>query len=189
MRPEIAHRGASWRQEKWILGGLLATLWGVFLVDWLGFHHSLVAYGIVPRTARGLVGIVCAPFLHADLGHIASNSLSLVILGWYVLERRVRDFALVSILGAVIGGLGIWLFARGGPVVGYSGVIFAYLGYLLGYGFFARRLRYVVGSIVMGIMFGAMLFGVLPGEEGISWEAHLFGLLTGILAARLLATR
>jgi membrane associated rhomboid family serine protease len=181
--------GATWRQKKWILGGLLATLWAVFLVDAVVFDHGLLALGIVPRTIHGLPGILLSPLLHADVWHIANNSLSLVLLGYFVLDRRLRDFIVVTSLGVVLEGLGTWALARDAVHVGFSGVIFAYLGYLLAYGVFARSLRHVLGSIAFGFFFGGSLLGMLPTNSEISWEGHLFGFLAGVLAARLLAPR
>ena len=33
------------------------------------------------------------------------------------------------------------------------------------------------------IAYGSMIFGVLPGTPGISWQGHAFGFVAGILAA------
>jgi membrane associated rhomboid family serine protease len=184
-----APEGASWRQKKWILGGLLAVLWTVFAVDALVFQHKLLNFGIVPRDVYGLPGIAFAPLLHGNLGHILNNSVGLVLLGYLILRRRLRDFVVVSALGVVVGGLGTWVIGRSAVHVGYSGVIFAYLGYLLGYGLFARNLWNILVSVVFGLLFGGMLAGMLPTDSHISWEGHIFGFLAGVLAAKLLAPR
>jgi len=86
-----------------------------------------------------------------------------------------------------VGGLGTWLIAPALSVhVGASILIFGYLGYLLARGIFERHFWPIVGSIVTFVIYGGALFGVLPGQPGISWQGHLFGLIGGVLAARLL---
>ncbi len=37
------------------------------------------------------------------------------------------------------------------------------------------------------VRWGGVLWGVLPGQLDVSWQAHLFGALAGVLAARLVA--
>ena len=105
------------------------------------------------------------------------------------MARRKRDFFIVSALSALVGGLGIWLIAPALSVhVGASILIFGFLGFLLSRGIFERRFWPILGSIVVFFLYGGALFGIVPGQAGISWQGHLFGLLGGILAARLLRT-
>ena len=68
-----------------VLGGTLAVLWLVEIVDLVGFGGRLQAFGIQPRTLRGLPGTLLHPFLHSGLGHLVANSVGLVIAGWMVL--------------------------------------------------------------------------------------------------------
>jgi len=171
-----------------ILGAFTAFLWGVHLVNAVIFQGHLSALGVAPRTLHGLVGILFAPFLHGSFSHIASNTLPLLVLGWFVMLRRKRDLLYVSALSALVGGLGTWLIGPSASVhVGASVLIFGYLGYLLARGLFERKFWPIMGSLAVFFLYGGALFGVLPGEVGISWQSHLFGLLGGVGAARLLA--
>lgn len=173
-----------------IIAGFVGLLWVIELVNASIFGGGLSAYGIVPRSLSGLLGILFAPFLHASFAHLIANTLPLAVLAWFVMLRRKRDLLTVSVLSALVGGLGTWLIAPALSVhVGASILIFGYLGYLLSRGIFERRFWPILGSVVVFFLYGGALFGVLPGEIGISWQGHLFGLLGGVLAARVLRAR
>jgi membrane associated rhomboid family serine protease len=152
---------------------------------------ALTHFGVVPRTVDGLRGILFAPFLHGSLAHLVANSVSLLILGWLVLVfGGRRQFYWVSAAAALGSGLCAWLLGASGSVhIGASGVIFGYLGYLMLSGWFARRFWPFVASIGVTAMWGGMVFGVLPGQLGISWQSHLGGFIGGIWAARMLRAR
>ena len=167
---------------------LLAIAWAVELVDQLLLGRSLDRYGIRPHTLQGLWGILFAPFLHGGFGHLIANSGPFVVLGWLVALRGVGRFVAVSLIVIVIGGLGVWLFGPSNTVhIGASGLIFGYLGYLLLSGYFEQKPGSILVAVVVGLLYGGAIWGVLPGQRGISWQGHLFGLLAGVLAARLLA--
>jgi membrane associated rhomboid family serine protease len=95
----------------------------------------------------------------------------------------------VTIISVVVGGLGVWLFGGRGTVhIGASGVVFGYLGFLLLRGYFERSAGSILFSLMIFVLYGGLVWGILPWQQrGISWEAHLFGFLGGVLAARLLA--
>ncbi|MCX5762933.1 MAG: rhomboid family intramembrane serine protease [Gemmatimonadetes bacterium] len=152
---------------------------------------ALTHFGVVPRTVDGLRGILFAPFLHGSVAHLVANSVSLLILGWLVLVfGGRRQFYWVSAAAALGSGLCAWLLGASGSVhIGASGVIFGYLGYLMLSGWFARRFWPFVASIGVTAMWGGMVFGVLPGQLGISWQSHLGGFIGGIWAARMLRAR
>ena len=169
-----------------LLFSLLGVMWAVEILDLLPFIH-LDRFGIRPRSAAGLAGIVCAPFLHAGFGHLIANSLPFVMLGGIVLLGGRRVFWRVTLFVTLAGGLGVWLFAgRFTNHVGASGLIFGYLGFLLARGYFEKSMPWMLAACAILIAYGGLLFGVLPIHAGISWQGHLFGLLAGIGAARLL---
>jgi membrane associated rhomboid family serine protease len=104
--------------------------------------------------------------------------------------RRKRDLLYVSLLSALVGGAGVWLIGASNSVhIGASILVFGYLGYLLSRGIFERRFWPIVGSLVVFFLYGGALWGVLPGQPGISWEGHAFGLLGGIVSAWLMKPR
>ncbi|WP_437290560.1 rhomboid family intramembrane serine protease [Sorangium sp. So ce406] len=173
-----------------LLGGFVALLWAIEIIDFLVFRGSLDALGIRPRTVPGLVGIALAPLLHGSFAHLAANTLPFLGLGWLIMLRKTSDLVLVTLLSALVGGLGVWLIGSPSSVhIGASGVIFGYFGFLLLRGWFERSAVSIALSLGVGLFYGGMIWGVLPTRMGISWEGHLFGFLGGVLAARLLAGR
>lgn len=177
------HLGRQVRQ----LALLVALLWGLEVLDLLVWHGGLDGYGIRPRTWVGLRHIMIAPLFHVGLAHLLANTVPLVVLGWLVMVRRLADFWWVAAVSALISGLGIWLFGGAYTIhLGASGVIFGLLGYLLARAYFERSVGALLVALVATFLYGGMLWGVLPGQPGVSWLGHLFGALGGVLAARLL---
>ncbi|HSM59046.1 MAG TPA: rhomboid family intramembrane serine protease [Candidatus Sulfomarinibacteraceae bacterium] len=186
----IEKAAARFREQVTLLGGIVAVAWILELIDVLLLRQALNQFGVIPRQPSGLLGIIFMPFLHGGLAHLAANTLPFVILGWLVLLRRTMDFVWVTALTMLITGGGLWFL--GSPRVTYigaSGLIFGYFGFLLLRGYFERSAQSLLISGLVVIFYGGLLLGVLPQRPGISWEAHLLGLLSGILAARLLANR
>ena len=173
-----------------LLGGVVLLLWLIEAADQLIWQESLDFFGIRPHTMSGLRHILFAPFLHRGFGHLLANTVPFFLLGWLVLLRGVGEFLFVSFLSALISGAGIWLFGMADTIhIGMSGVIFGYLGFLLARGYFERSAFAIVLAIVVGLLYGSMVWGVLPLQPNISWLGHLFGLLGGGVAAYFLANR
>jgi membrane associated rhomboid family serine protease len=158
-------------------------MWAVFLATKL-LGDTLLSLGIIPRTMVGLRGIVFAPFLHGSLAHLMANTIPFVVLGWLVMLRDARHFLPVTVLAMIGSGLMAWLLGAPRSVhVGASGLIFGYLGFLILSGWFARSFASIALSLVVVFLWGGMVLGVMPGEAGISWQAHLGGFLGGAIAA------
>jgi membrane associated rhomboid family serine protease len=167
-----------------VLGGTLAVFWTAFVVNWV-LGGSLLSLGVIPRTATGLRGILFAPFLHGSLNHIVANSIPFLALGWMVMLRDERHFIPVTLAGMVGSGFVAWLLGAPGSVhIGASGVIFGYLGFLMLTGWYTRSFGSILLSVVVTLVWGSLVFGMMPGEPGISWQAHIGGFLGGVLAAR-----
>lgn len=179
------------RPAAFSLGGTLGAMWLVELLDFLtGRLVNLDRWGIRPRDFDHLLGIFVAPFLHIDFSHLMTNSIPFIILGGLIFWRDRQNFWLVSLIVLLVSGIGTWLF--GGPNtvhIGASGVVFGYLGYLLALGFFERSPMAISRSLLVGFVYGGVLWGVLPFQAGISWQGHLFGFIGGVWAAFLFARR
>jgi membrane associated rhomboid family serine protease len=187
-RQEAKALARELKTQGTILGGFVALIWILEVVD-IFLGGALNAYGIFPRHLIGLRGILFAPFLHGDLGHLLANTIPFLVLGWFVMLQETSDFFVVTAITMVVSGLGVWLFGAPSLHIGASGVIFGYLGFLLLRGYFERNFTSILVSLIVGVLYGGMIWGVLPTQLGISWEGHLFGFIGGVIAARLLARR
>ena len=182
-------RPRTWPTAAAITAGFVALLWVVEAWDqWT--PAVLDDDGIRPRSTEGLLGIVLAPLLHGSWGHLEANTPLVALLLFLVLLGDVRRGLAVTGVIWLVAGLGTWLVASPGTVhVGASGLVFGWLVYLVLRGWFAQRLGQVLLGALLFLAYGGLLWGVLPGQPGISWQGHLFGAVGGLVAARRLATR
>lgn len=147
------------------------------------------SWGIRPRSLRGLVGIVLAPFLHDGFGHLLANALPFFLMGGAVAANGIGRFVRVALIVGAVSGVGTWLVGGAGSVhLGASGLVFGFLTYLVARGIFARNLLWLAGGAVVLLVYGGVLWGLLP-RPGVSWTGHLFGAAGGVLAAWLLHRR
>ncbi|MCX9193322.1 rhomboid family intramembrane serine protease [Carbonactinospora thermoautotrophica] len=168
---------------------LLGVMWCLKLVAALD-PGLMLTYGITPRREDGLVHIFTAPFLHLNFGHLVGNSIPLAVLGFLAALRGLVRFLAITLVVIVVSGLGVWLVAPTGSVtLGASGIVFGYFAYLVVRGFLDLRLGDIAIGLLVLLLYGGILWGVLPTHRDISWQAHLFGLLGGLLAAWMLRRR
>ncbi|MFD1537378.1 rhomboid family intramembrane serine protease [Nonomuraea guangzhouensis] len=166
---------------------LLGVMWAVEVVDFTMNGSLDREFGIVGLEPSGLMGIFFAPFLHVGFGHLMANSLPLLILGFLAALRGIGRFFAASLLIIVIGGIGTWATSGLDTVtVGASGLVFGYFGYVLARGIFDRRVFDILIGIGVAVVYYSILWGLLPNQQGISWQGHLFGLLGGVISAWLL---
>ncbi|MDX6706371.1 MAG: hypothetical protein QOI48_2217 [Solirubrobacteraceae bacterium] len=168
---------------------MIAVMWMAEIVD-VAAGHRLDAYGIHPRDVEGLPEIVSAPFLHVGFGHLISNTVPFAIMGAAIALGGLARVAIVTIIVGFVSGLGTWLIASPNTVhLGASGIVFGYAAYLVSRGLLSKRLtELAIGAIVLAVWGFGLLQGLLP-QERISWQAHLFGAVGGVLAAYALARR
>jgi membrane associated rhomboid family serine protease len=172
-----------------LVAAIVALMWVTEVVDVIA-GHRLDDYGIHPRDVDGLPEILAAPFLHAGFGHLISNTVPFAVMGAAIALGGLARVALVTLIVAVVSGLGTWLIASSNSVhLGASGVVFGYAAYLVTRGVLSRRLtELAVGAVVVGVWGFGLLQGLLP-QDRISWQAHLFGAVGGVIAASLLTRR
>lgn len=159
----------SWPAAAMVLGTLLT----------LASQATATKLAITPRTASGLIGIVTAPFIHANFAHLVANLPPFVVLGALILRRGDDEFLRVALLIAFAQGVVLWLCGRRAAHMGMSGVIFGFFGWLVGLAWFTRQADdlLIAGGVL--VFYGGMLAGVAPARNGASWEGHLFGLIVG----------
>lgn len=187
--PTRRRRHDSWATAGIWIAGFVALLWVAEIVDTV-LGNSLDDEGIRPGSADGLLGILWAPLLHGGFGHLVSNTVPLLVLGFTVLLAGLARGLAVTAIVWVVGGLGTWLTGGAGTVhLGASGLVFGWLTFLLVRGFFTRRPVEVLVGVGVFLVYGGVLLGVLPGTPGVSWQGHLFGAVGGVVAAWWLAAR
>jgi len=166
---------------------LLVVIWIVQIVNFVLGYNLNQWLGLEPRDFGGLIGIPASPFLHAGFGHIIANTIPLVVLGGMAAMVSPKRFMDSTIIIVLLGGLLVWLLARGGNRVhvGASGLVFGYLGYVVALGIFERSLRAIAMAVFAGLLYGGLIWGVLP-DQRVSWESHLFGAMAGAAAAWIL---
>jgi membrane associated rhomboid family serine protease len=168
---------------------LLAGLWVLELLDQLS-GNELDQLGIHARELDGMPEIFSAPFLHAGWDHLISNSLPFYVLGFLVLLGGLARWLASSLIIIIISGMTAWSLTPPHTIIlGASGLIFGWLTYLLARGIWSRRPAQVVVAVLVLLVYGGLIWGVLPGSAGVSWQAHLGGAIGGVVAAWLLHRR
>jgi membrane associated rhomboid family serine protease len=173
-----------------LLGGMVVVMWGAFIVDTIDSHHLDNSLGIQPRSVSHLWDILTAPFLHLNFGHIFGNTIPFVVLGLMIAASGLRRLSIVTVISIIVSGAGVWLTAGANSrTIGMSGVIFGFAAYLIARGIFDHKLRELLVGAVVGVLFGLSLLSDLVPRSGVSWQAHLFGAIGGVLAAAVLAEK
>lgn len=163
---------------------IVLLMWIVFILDYT-FNLNWYKYGVHPGELSGLIGVVTSPFLHSvnDIGHILNNTLPAFILTWllfyYYREIATKTFILIFILT----GLGTWYLGKPSYHIGMSGVIYGLTSFLAISGFFRKNMKVAAISLFVIFIYGSLVWGIFPLKVGVSWEGHLSGLFSGIIAA------
>jgi membrane associated rhomboid family serine protease len=167
-----------------IVFALVLAMWVIFFLDLILSLH-LNSYGIIPRTGRGLIGIVTSPFLHATVYHLIGNTLPLLVLGVLLVSFYDQIAIQVLALIALVGGSLVWLFGRSANHIGASGLIYGTATFLITYGIMKKKIVSILIALVVIFLYGGtMVTGILPLNRYVSWEGHLFNALAGVLAAK-----
>ena len=170
----------------WSIGILISIMWALEVVDTVLPNLNLDYYGIHPRNLQRWYGILFAPFLHGSWQHLLMNTPPFIIFGSLIAIHCLGDLWVVSSITALVSGIGVWLIAPANSVtLGASGVIFGYFGFLLFRGIFERNLTSLFVSVAIAVLYGSLIWQVFPSAPHISWQAHLFGFIGGVLAASL----
>lgn len=180
----------SWHGALVVMLAATAVLWIVQIANAANDYSFDRTVGLRPRQVDGLWGIVTEPFLHTSYGHLFSNTAPFVLVGWVLMLSGLRAWLTVTGIVIVAGGALTWLIAPSGIVVGASGLVFGWLGYLLARAYFSRRFTWIVTAIAVLFFFGTFLAHLIPSfDSSSSWEANVAGFAAGILAGAVLHPR
>ncbi|PPK68940.1 rhomboid family protein [Actinokineospora auranticolor] len=170
-----------------MVGAMTLLMYLVELVDAV-LPADLDQYGVVPREASGLLGVLWSPLLHHGWDHLLANTIPLLVFAFLSMAGGLAQWVAVTATIWVVSGLGVWLTSPSQSVtVGASGLCFGWLLFLLVRGVFNRSALQLLVAVGLLLYWGTTLLGVLPGNPGVSWQGHLFGALGGVLAAWLVA--
>lgn len=165
----------------------VGVIWAVFLVSKLVPQLELQQYGLRPRSAIGLLGLVTMPFLHGGIGHIVGNTIPLIVLLFLLAGSRAKSWQIVAEI-VVCGAALLWVFGRNANHIGASGLVSGLITFLILGGAFERRFVPVVVAVVTFLLYGtSLVWGFIPRDEHVSWDGHLCGAVAGGLLAFQLA--
>lgn len=154
----------------------------VFLVE-VVFRTDLGFLGIFPRTYSGLWGVMFAPLLHGSMYHLFSNLFPVIVLGTslYFFYGKVADKVFIS--SYLLTNAMVWLIGRPYYHIGASGLVYGLAMFLIALGIFKRSFKSLIISVVVILMYGGLIYGILPSYHWISWESHLSGAIVGVIMA------
>jgi membrane associated rhomboid family serine protease len=191
-----------------VVVGLVLSVY-LFVQDGLASWNDPVTIPFRAWSYLYPLGVVAAGFSHNGPGHLIGNLAGTVVLGslaeyaWghYATGRGVSTFAswrhnpyvrAFVVFPAVVVGVGLLTAAFAmGPVIGFSGVVFAFAGFAL--------TRYPLGTVVASVGFGAaqtvyyavrdptLVATAQPAPPSPPWwaqiaiQGHGLGLLIGIV--------
>ncbi|WP_417785537.1 rhomboid family intramembrane serine protease [Tenacibaculum sp.] len=154
------------------------TIWIVYWLE-IKFGWNFNKFGVFPRNLSGLKGVFCSPFIHSDTSHLFNNSIPLFVLSACLFYFYKEVAVKVLIYGGIVTGLLTWVIARESYHIGASGVVYLLFSFVLFSGIIKKNYRLVAVSFITIFLYGSMVWYVLPIKEGMSWEGHLSGLITG----------
>ena len=157
-------------------------MWLVFWFE-LRFGYNFTDLGVLPRTLSGLAGIIFSPFIHSGLSHLWHNSVPTLVLmgGLFYFYRPVAWRVLLALI--LISGVGTWLIGRPAYHIGASGVVYGLASFLFFKGIWSKHYRLTAFSLIVVFLYGSLIWGTMPIQEGMSWEGHLSGFLGGLILA------
>ncbi len=183
----------TWRQRSRTglacAAGYVVAIWIVHVVNTFAFGGLLTAFGINPLDTSSLWHVFTSPLLHANFSHLISNTVPGAIFSFLIGASGARAWWGVTFLVAIIGGAGVWFFGGVGTNhIGASGLVYGWLAYLLVRGIFNRSIGQLAIGVLLGMAYSGLIWGVLPGTPGVSWQAHLFGAVGGVLAGMVITS-
>ena len=164
--------------------GFIGLLWAIQFLN-VFLHYRLNVLGLYPRSAPGLLGILCMPFLHGNFNHLILNSIPLFVFGSFLLLGGHQQFFHVSGIIIILSGILVWLFGRKAIHIGASGLVMGYFSYLIIQAYYHPDVLAIGIAVTSVYYFGSLFLGLFPGEIKTSWEGHLFGFIAGIGAGGL----
>ncbi|PCI96371.1 MAG: rhomboid family intramembrane serine protease [Flavobacteriales bacterium] len=170
---------------------LNALVYPVFFILIIGLIHLIqyvfeikfTHYGVFPRSTKGLIGILTSPLIHGSFNHLLNNSIPILILGTSLFYFYKEVAFRVSVWIYLMVGIWTWVYAREAYHIGASGVLYGLFSFLLISGFVRRNKQLISLSFAVVFLYGSLVWGIFPIDVKVSFEAHLWGFVAGIILA------
>lgn len=183
MAKQVDRKFHFWKQSYFLIPGIgIAILFIIHYTDTY-FDLELHEFGLYPRRGEGLIGVITAPLLHGDWDHLRNNSISLFALGSGLLFFYPRKAWPVIITTWIFSGIGVWLWGRESFHIGASGLIYGLAAFLFISGLLRAHPNLLALSLLVVFLYGSMIWGLVPADPQVSYEAHLSGAIMGALLA------
>ena len=144
---------------------------------------DLTVLGVYPRKLSGLIGIITSPLIHSNFSHLISNSIPLLVLMIFLFYAYTNSSFKVFFSVYFLSNVLVWVFAREAYHIGASGIVYGLVTFLFFVGVFRRDTKSIGLSLLVIFMYGGLVWGILPTDPAISFEAHLSGAIVGLVAA------
>ena len=167
---------------------IVMSMWVVYLFN-LHYSLHLNELGLRPHARDGWSGIIFMPLLHENLEHLFSNSVPILVAGFF-LFYYFKNWSWV-ILGSIWTGSGIilWFLGSEGTLhIGASGLVYGLVFFMLVSGLIRRNRELAAIALLMVFLYGGLVWGLFPEyvrllRENISWEGHVGGAVMGSIMA------
>ncbi len=163
--------------------GLVLILWFIKFLEYIFKLGTSVPLAVQPRSIDGLIGILTAPLIHSNIEHLISNSVPIIVLLSGIVFFYYRLSKIVFLWIYFMSNVGVWLIGSSGYHLGASGLVYGFAAFLFFSGIFRKERRSMAVALLVALLYGSMIWGVLPLQQGVSWESHLMGALNGTLLA------
>ncbi len=160
----------------------LVIIWVIKIFE-IELNLDFSFLGIYPLKVKGLIGILTAPLVHADLNHLISNSVPFLILGVALFYFYPKVAYKVFIFIYLITNFWVWVSARSAYHIGASGIVYGLASFIFFSGLIRKNTRLTAISLLTIFLYGGLIWGVFPLQQKISFEAHLFGGIAGLVMA------
>ncbi|MFA7361714.1 MAG: rhomboid family intramembrane serine protease [Candidatus Kapaibacterium sp.] len=172
----------KFRISLFITLSFISLLWIIKLFETFT-KTDLSFLGVLPREVKGLIGIITAPLIHSDFSHLASNTFTLIVLMMFLFYAYTNSSFRVFFTVYIFSNVLVWIFGREAYHIGASGIVYGLVTFLFFVGLFRHDSKSIGLSLVVTFMYGGLVWGILPTDPKISFEAHLSGAVVGLLAA------
>ncbi len=167
------------------------SMFSVKLYEYLS-NISLSSYGLFPMKFSQLYGIFTMPFLHEGWGHLWSNIVPVFFMGTMLVYYYKKSAFLLFGFLIVFTGIFTWLIGRESFHIGASGIVYGMAFFILGSALKKRETKLMAFSLLVIFLYGSLIWGFFPQffpQKNISWEGHLSGAISGLIAVMLFANK